>query len=147
MLFSPSITVALKHCPECALFRLLCGNIADISLEGLGHYIKQTMLSNSSKWYADHFFAWSELNFPEISYLYWLCLSEGKVKERAIHKSFLDIAASLPQTHSLPASLCLSSKLHNPCHSCLDCRSNVIHKHGGERMSKDGGEREGWMGL
>ena len=67
--------------------------------------------------------------------------SEGK---RGAHKSFLDIAASLPQTHSLPASLCLSSKLHNPCQSCLDCRLKVIHKQG--KKENEGGWREReWM--
>lgn len=78
--------------------------------------------------------------------LNWLHLSEGRVKERAVHKSFLDIAASLPQTHFLPASLCLSSKLHNPCQSCLDCRLKVIHKHRErewertEKEGRDGGD-------
>lgn len=61
-------------------------------------------------------------------YLNWLQLSEGRMKEGAIHKSFLDIAASLPRTQFLPASLCLWSKLYNPCQNCLDCRLKVIHK-------------------
>lgn len=90
--------------------------------------------------------AWSELNFSEMWYLNWLHLGEGRVKERAVHKSFLDIAASLPRTQFLPASLCLSSKLHNPCQSCLDCRLKVIRKQGGERMREGGGWRgEGGM--
>lgn len=66
------------------------------------------------------------------------------MKERAVHKSFFDIAASLPQTHFLPASLCLSSKLHNPCQSCLDCRLKVIHKQG-ERENERGWRGEGGM--
>lgn len=96
--------------------------------------------------------AWSELNFSEMWYLNWLHHSGGK---RTAHKSFLDIAASLPQTHFLPAFLCLSSKLHNPCQSCLDCRLKVIHKkRERERLRKGGGkgvDGEGynllWMGL
>lgn len=76
--------------------------------------------------------AWSELNFLlRCDTRGWLHLGKRRVTEGAVHKSFLDIAASLPQTHFLPASLCLSSKLHNPCQSCLDCRLKVIHKHGG----------------
>lgn len=71
--------------------------------------------------------------------------SEGN---RADHKSFLDIAASLPQTHFLPASLWFSSKLHNPCQSCLDCRLKVIHKQGEREWGGDGGKgkERGWRG-
>lgn len=103
------------------------------------------MLSNFSKWYTDHSVRGQNWIFLK-SDIWTDCISvRGRVKERAIHKSFLDIAASLPQTHFLPASLCLSSKLHNPCQSCLDCRLNVIHKQGGEKergWRGDGGDGE-----
>ena len=107
-----------------------------------GYYIRQTMPSNFSKRYADHFVRGQNWIFSlRCDTRGWLHLGEGRVTEGAVHKSFLDIAASLPQTHFLPASLCLSSKLHNPCQSCLDCRLKVIHKHGrGEQGRMDGGD-------
>lgn len=140
----PAFTVFLKYRMYISL--VLHGNIADISLNGLGYYIKQTMLSNSLKWYTDHFERgqnWIFLKCDIWTDYVWQRESEGK---RAVHKSFFDIAASLPQTHFLPASLCLSSKLHNLCQSCLDCRLKVIHKQGkieNERGWKEGEGGEG----
>lgn len=86
----------------------------------------------------------SELNFSGMWYLNRLHLGEGRMKEGAIHKSFLDIAASLPRTQFLPASLCLWSKLYNPCQSCLDCRLKVIHKQGEREWQRvEGRGRDG----
>lgn len=47
-----------------------------------------------------------------------------------------------PKTRFLPSSLCLSSKLHNPCQSRLDCRLKVIpEREGGREAGRDGEEK------
>lgn len=121
MLSLPSFTISQKYSPECALFCCYVKILLTYHWKALGYYFTQTMLSNFLKWYTDHFVRGQNWIFLKCDIWTDFILVQAERGERAVHKSFLDIAASLPQTHFLPASLCLSSKLYNPCQSCLHC--------------------------
>lgn len=113
-----------------------CGNIADISLEGPGYYIKQTTPSNSVKWYNDHF-ARGQNWISSRDAVFEATVPQRRGSERVVHKSLLDVAASLPRPPFLQGLLCLSSKFRNACQSCSDCGLNVIRKN----------RKWGWGGM
>lgn len=113
----PSCTISLNI--ECALFLCHLEILLTYHRKAGGSVLNKQCYPISQKWYTDHFvrgqnwillfiFFSLSLSLREMWYLNWLHLGVGRMKEGAVHKSFLDIAASLPQTRFFSPCLSLS---------------------------------------